>query len=76
MAFCSVLISVPVAFLTSVIWIILSGGSFLRFLLIYTVSAQIAFALAMLAFMIADLLKLQRDAMPRGGDKLGFDKLA
>lgn len=76
MAFCSVLISVPVAFLTSFIWIILSGGSFLRFLLVYAVSGQIAFALAMLAFMITDLLKLHRDSLAGGREKLGFDKLA
>ena len=76
MALCSVLISVPLAFLTSLFWIVFAGGSFLQFLLVYAVSGQIGFVLTLLAFLLAGLLRRQKVAAHVAHHQLGFDKLA
>ena len=75
MALCSVLISIPLAFLTSLFWAFQIGGSFLQFLLVYAVSGQIAFVLALLALILADHLRRQKHAA-RDVVGLSFDKLA
>lgn len=72
MAFCSVLVSVPLAFLASLLWAVLIGGSFLKFLLVYAVSAQIAFVAMMFVFLLARVLcrrgAILNRTMPEGID--------
>lgn len=74
MAFAAILVSIPLASLSSLAWLLLIGGSFLRFLLVYAASAQIGFVVALLVFLVARHL---HSHTPRQEHReLSFDKLA
>ncbi len=77
MAFAAIIVGIPLALLGSVLWAILIGGTFLQLLLVYAVSGQIGFVLALLVFLLARHLH-HPDRPAAAGDlqNLSFDKLA
>ena len=75
MAFCSILISVPAAFVGSLAWVVLSGGSFLGFLLVYAVSGQVGFILSLAALLASDHLRQRARAVNERAGKDRSDSL-
>lgn len=75
MAFASIIIAMPVAFASALLWIGLKGGSLLGFLLAYAVAGQIVFGGVMLALLLADWLRRHR-CNSLSGHKTTLDKPA